>query len=213
MRWFSLVLLVGLTAGCTAANPKFGKGDGGTTQGPGPDSGTSITDFATSTGDGATGPGCAADARSCGATGSESCPDGTFVPDRTCPQGSTCSGGYCAEPTGTRSCSMAGFTSDALCEVTTMGGMQQNALACQPFVQNGALVWVCDTPFGTGTDETACTVGSACRSGVCGSNGFCFRPCAMDNDCGKQGNARTCTALTITVEGVTTSARGCVTGT
>jgi hypothetical protein len=216
MSWkhHAVALVVALTA-CTAPNPNYVAGGG-------PDDG-SANDFAVdmkpadlSGNDLA--PVCTVGQRTCLAqSGSAACEGGQYHLDRKCPTASVCATGYCQPPPASTT-SMQGQPCDA-----TGGALENDCfsgvsaeLSCQPFVASTTpkkVTWVCDAPVGAGVPGTACTTGDECRSGFCGSNGTCFRACAVTSDCPIQGNTGQtypCMDVTIVVEGEMVTAKSCV---
>jgi hypothetical protein len=208
-----LCALVLLLAACTAPNPNYagpgGDGDGGA----GSDAG--ITDDLGPQPD--LTPACNAGDRLCLAnTGSAACVDGHYVLDRKCPPDSVCAAGYCQAPPMSpatlvgQGCDLGGGPQENNCF------SQVDTLSCQPFVSNGGptdVTWICDKAVGQGLPGSACTQGSDCRSGFCGSNGTCFRTCQTNADCPFQGNTPNrfnCSNVTIVVEGVTVMAKSCI---
>jgi hypothetical protein len=211
MKWqLGAVLLL---VACTSPNPNYvGSGsfpDGSVDGAPG---GPPLVDG----GGGDLAPVCSGDQRQCLATsGSAVCMGGQFGLDRKCPTESTCQGGYCQPPAASattpagHACAFTAGPVENAC--FSMGGATTD-LSCQPFVSANKMVsWVCAHPVGTGTPGTACTKGSDCRTGFCGSNGTCFRGCETANDCPSSGGPPlNCDSVTITVEGVQVTVNSCV---
>lgn len=210
-----LATLALLAAACTAHNPDYtGGGGGGAGTAGGDLAGAGPADLAGATLDlaGPLGP-CTAGERQCsGTVASDRCEAGMFVVDRQCPAGSQCTSSYCAAPA-----TMVGTQLGLRCDA--QGGPQQiqclakPGVSCQPFVEPATrnLRWFCDTAVGSGTASTHCTKGSECRSGVCAVQaGICFDACQQTSDCTLAGTpGLTCQSMSITVEGVTVTAKGC----
>jgi|GEM_PF-2924149 len=218
---FGLVTaLVLFGSNCTVSNPLYSGNTGNPDLSASPDGGINQFDLSHSTVDLATHPSCVQSDRSCAQSGDEaslSCVLGQLAPDRTCLD-STCTDGYCNPPdqqSGSQigaDCAQNGDPNDVSCQFAPGVG-----LACQPFVtdpQNGGVEWFCGTAVGQGNSAAACTKGSDCRSGFCGTNGFCFRACGSDNDCPvnmMSGKRYHCDKVGITVEGVQVNEfRSCV---
>lgn len=217
MRFLATVaaLTIGASVvGCTAHNPNYAGDGGGGAGGVGGDLAGVTLDLAGTMVD-LSGPmgACAAGERKCaGTVASDRCEGGMFVVDRTCPADSSCAATYCSQPT-----LMLGTQIGARCDAG--GGAQQlqcsakTGLSCQPFVNplTKNLRWFCDSNVGAGTGLTHCTKGSECRSGVCSLQGICLDACQSDTDCqGIPGlTTTTCQSLTIIVEGVTVTQKGC----
>jgi hypothetical protein len=205
MRYLATLAL--FVAACTAPNPNFVGGSGGDLAGAPPaDLAGATLDLSGSLG------ACAAGQRQCsGSVASDRCESGMFVIDRDCPAGSECTSNYCAPPAsmvGTQ----IGLRCDAQSGAQQIQCLARPGVACQPFVDAGTmkLRWFCDTAVGAGTAVTRCTRGSECRSGVCVLQGVCFDACQQNGDCQLAGlPTATCQSLTITVEGVTVSQKGC----
>lgn len=211
-----LVVAVGLGVGvsaCTVSNPLYVARD---------DAGHPLVDLGHAGGDGGTtdpvdlggadlttppDPGCTKGERSCDGLGSTVCRNGTFVADRTCPDGSSCHEGYCAQPTDPADITCSdpnGGQSDTVCFLAT----NATALTCQPYVGSGSVEWYCTPAVSTDGAGTPCMDGKTCRSGFCGSNGTCFRACNSDQECPKQ--ASNCTEVGIAVEGQSITAYSCL---
>jgi hypothetical protein len=137
--------------------------------------------------------------------------------DRECPagsvagSGSSCTNGHCTPPTtnGTTSCDTGG----PLEQVCSQNGNGPPEFSCQPFLTDSrakAVEWWCAMAIGAGSGGAgaACTRGSDCHSGFCGSNGTCFWACQIDGDCPTVGMR--CNAVTLEVEGVAVSAPSCM---
>jgi hypothetical protein len=160
---------------------------------------------------------CTGDERGCLAGASARCEAGMLKQDRQCPMSSQCQSGYCQPPAPSsnnvgKACSSMGIASEALC-VNGISGGGTTAPSCQPFFVAGTSdpKWVCAAPIGAGLPGIACTQGSQCRSGFCGSNGTCFRACFSVGDCPTSGNVNwKCVAVNIAVEGRSVSAQSCV---
>ncbi len=150
-------------------------------------------------------------------SGSLACTGGALTPDRDCPNGSTCTSGYCAPPPQQqfgsaigRNCVFNNRPSEALCN--TFAG----DASCQPFLNpanpGGPVKWTCDTNVGSGTLGTACSQGNSCATGFCGSNGTCFQACDNDVDCFVPGASFQCQDVKIVVEGRTLQSKSCIPG-
>jgi len=239
MRRWAVVLALFVVGGCTAPNPDWagtpgggggvgsgggGAGDGGggvgsggaSDGGAGVDSSTGSPDLGAPDLAGAM---CSADERRCvsGPAASQACEGGHFVESRRCPNGDVsvldaqCSGGYCAPPVGAAPCDLNGGPSEAYCF-----NQISSDHSCQPFVdpQSKQVGWACALVVGSGASGDACTDGAQCRSGLCGSNGTCFRPCNTNrggnSGCPLHQPPLVCKKVTISVEGVTVSADSCV---
>jgi len=215
--------------GCTMPNPNYAGDNGGGGVGGGgsaPDMGTggggSVDmsgggDHADMSGGGTTdgGSNTCAGKRMCATNpvASQTCENGHFTSDRLCPEGDVsvldaqCNAGYCEPPVGSSPCDVTGGPSEDYCFNAV--GMDHS---CQPFVnpQSKAISWSCAVIVGQGASGDACTKGSQCRSGFCGSNGTCFRPCNGNGNCPQSNIPLSCKKVTFTVEGVTVSANSCV---
>jgi hypothetical protein len=160
---------------------------------------------------------CSGTERGCLTGASGHCENGTLKQDRQCPMSSPCQSGYCQSPPLSSNnvgklCAYMGIATEALC-VMGIGGGGTTAPSCQPFFNAGANdpKWVCAAPIGVGLPGTACTQGSQCRSGFCGSNGTCFRACFSAGDCPTQGSTSwKCVPVGIVVEGHSLNAQSCI---
>ncbi len=213
MRGRSWVCLF-LVAACTSDNPLYAPGDGGD---PRVDAAVPAGADLAGPADLATPATCSGDQRACSATASQRCVGDHFAADRACPSGSQCTTGYCGTPSmgmGTvgKSCVFAGHPTETQC----ITGAGSDTPSCQPFITGATgtateVTWLCDVPVGTGNPAAACTQGSQCRSGFCGSNGTCFRACVATPDCPGTGPVKlTCAMVTLAVEGRTVSAMSCI---
>jgi hypothetical protein len=146
---------------------------------------------------------CTANEGLCQGTGaSERCVSGQIVVDRKCPANSTCLNGYCEPPPP-----VVGSQVGMRCDVIG-GGPQQiecaakAGLACQPFWNDAQMrmTWYCNADVGAGRGANACSSGATCRSGFCGSNGYCFDACTSNFSCRDPGSLN-CKSTLITVEG------------
>ncbi len=209
----SVAVAVVCVGGCTAHNPDY-TGGGGGSGGAGADLAGVTVDLAGAAVDlsGAMGA-CTQGERKCaGIVASDRCEGGMFVVDRICPADSSCANDYCGQPTlvlGTQigaRCDTGGAPQQLQC-------MAKAGLSCQPFVNpvTKNLRWFCDSDVGAGFASTHCTTGAQCRSGVCATKaGICCDACTTDTDCATIGDTGlTCQSLEITVEGVTVTAKGC----
>src|SRR5260370_14893656 len=68
------------------------------------------------------------------------------VLDRTCPMGSTCSGGHCQPPTGAPQCTHNGDC------------VTSNNQVCDEYVVGSSLVGYCSAPSSTASGNMKCTV-------------------------------------------------------
>jgi hypothetical protein len=211
MRFLATVAAALACAACTAHNPDYtggAGGSGGDLAGVTLDLAGAVLDLSGPMGS------CTQDERKCaGTVASDRCEAGSFVVDRTCPAHSSCANDYCGQPTP-----VFGGQIGQRCDVN--GGAQQRAcmasltamLSCQPFVDPSTknIRWFCDNGVGAGRASTHCTSGAQCRSGVCAASGICFDACTTDADCPIIGDTNlTCQSLEITVEGVTVTQKGC----
>jgi hypothetical protein len=165
-------------------------------------------------GDMTTGTPCAAGERSCTTTGSERCQAGILTADRTCPDSSMCTNGYCSVPPGGigqtmgKSCAFGGGASQATCQTGA-----SSPETCQPFIAAAGppaqVTWVCDTSVGAGVAGTACTNDTDCNSGFCGGNGTCFVACVTVGECGGSMQMQ-CKQVAIMVEGSPVMASSCI---
>jgi hypothetical protein len=214
MKFLAIVAAGALacTIGCTAHNPNYTGGSGGT--GGGDLAGVTldlagvVVDLAGPMGT------CSPGDRKCaGAAASDRCEGGMFVVDRACPPSSSCTANYCAPPPA-----MFGTQVGARCDANA-GAQQLQCMAspvanltCQPFVDPSTkdIRWFCDNAVAPAKAPTHCTKNSECRSGVCAVKaGVCFDACQQNTDCQLGGGALTCQSLEITIEGVTITAKGC----
>lgn len=161
--------------------------------------------------------GCVDGTRRCAPAGgpaaSQVCKGGTFVNDRVCAD-SKCADGLCQPPaagTGTLGdpCDVdQGFGPGPSETICTQGGSTNS---CEPFLTStGEVAWVCGRQVGMGFPGTKCTQGSECRSGFCGTNGYCYRACKGQLDCPQGGpTVFLCVPVDITVEGKKVTANSC----
>ena len=212
MKFLAIVAAGALACGvgCTAHNPNYTGGGGG---GAGTDFAGVTLDLAGAVVDlsgpmGTCGP---AERKCAGTAASDRCEGGMFVVDRACPPGSSCADNYCGQPApifGTQ----VGMRCDVPNGAQQIQCLAKPGVACQPFVDATGknLRWFCDTAVGPGTGKITCTRGSECRSGVCTLQGVCLDTCQQNGDCQLAGLANaTCQSMTITVEGVTVTQKGC----
>jgi hypothetical protein len=82
-------------------------------------------------------------------------------------------------------------------------------LSCQPFVDPATrkLVWYCDAAVGPGGAGAKCSRAADCKTGVCGPGGVCIFGCHSDLECGSL--TLKCNSVSVTVEGVSDSAKSC----
>ena len=91
-----------------------------------------------------------------------------------------------------------------------------DTLSCEPFItdpSNKMVAWFCAHSVGQGLPGAACTDGSTCRTGFCGSNGTCFRACGAGAPCPVPPNGTVpyrCAGVKILVEGVEVQATSCI---
>ncbi len=217
MRYCSTAAAALLLSACTAANPFYvgptivGSDGSGLSDG-----GTGAHDLAGHPSDLASV--CTDGQRQCLAnTGSGECANGQYMLDRKCPMSSMCMKGYC-DPPPSDAATPAGHPCDA-------GGTAQenqcfsavtDTLSCEPFItdpSNKMVAWFCAHSVGQGLPGAACTDGSTCRTGFCGSNGTCFRACGAGAPCPVPPNGTVpyrCAGVKILVEGVEVQATSCI---
>ena len=118
------------------------------------------------------------------------------VPDRTCPPGSTCAGGFCDPPTA-GTC----VTTNACVSVTPN-------TVCNQYANTGTLTGHCTMSI-TGSNQcSAAGYTSKCSTGICvqTSGGFgCLEPCTVMADCKMGKHCLGVTAPT-DIEGASTAA-------
>jgi hypothetical protein len=220
VRFATITLLL---VGCTMPNPDYvepGVGGGGSGSGGGGvggmiDAGTAdlaMKDGAapSSSPDLSSPPECQSGDRSCANGSSVACVGGKKVPDRICPSGpngpGSCQAGYCELPTDAPQCDFGNGPSEDYCYQQ----VSPNS-TCVPFITGQAgVTWACGGVVGTKASGDACTNGAQCRSGLCGSNGTCFRPCTGVQDCPQHSPALSCKPIMLVVEGVPVTAHSCV---
>lgn len=198
---------------CTVDNPLYTPGPdaGGPLPGRVDLSGTAPPDLAVGVQVDLAPPSGTCSDRTCSSVGSEACVNGVPVPDRTCPEASSCSNGYCQPPA--MSGDLVGRNCDLIAPSETLCLASNNTTtSCQPFVDaSDTVLWRCAHAVGAGAVGTMCSQGNQCRSGFCGSNGTCFRPCASLADCPTSGQGkRVCSEVSIVVEGKKVSAKSCI---
>lgn len=199
------LLAASACTGCTGANPDY------TTDGAVAHAATDMghrSDLLPPPAQGTQSGTCAGtSARACGPAAN--C-EGGFVPDRVCPMGSTCLGGYCQVPLVQNGSTVGQpCDSEAQCYVS----QQTYSYACQPYVVGGKVVFHCGEKVGDGASAAPCKSDSECRSGYCiPSLNTCLRVCAgTDADCPvKNGLQLACRPVRIVVEGVPVKVESCV---
>jgi hypothetical protein len=225
--WLPFALAVAL-AGCTAPNPNWegpgtvGSGGGGSGGGNGggapPDLGApkgsppdlaspQLPDLAPPP------PSCTPGERRCSSgapPASQLCAADGQWSTRVCPVASDpalamCMGDFCQPPGDAQNCLIGNGASEDACYSLSP------TLSCQPFIdpQSNGWMWFCAKAVGTGGAGDACTHGSQCRTGFCGSNGTCFRGCEGPGDCPQHSPQLQCKQVTIEVEGVQIFENGC----
>jgi len=218
-----LVGAVGLLCACTVSNPLYlggaapdgGGGGGDGFQMAGADLAQPMPHDLAGT--------CVEGARRCVSTsataqGTQVCTGGVFVADRLCPAETKCADGYCQPPPR----STTGGITGAPCDQNFGNGdgpqenqcfTQQGTLSCEPFITGAtkSVSWICGRAVGMGLPGDPCTQGTTCRTGFCGSTGYCFRACQQDFDCPNNGQGLLqCNEVTIVVDGVQVKAMSCV---
>jgi hypothetical protein len=120
-----------------------------------------------------------------------------FVDERTCPAGSSCQSGYCIAG-ATQGCGADCSGTTSICTIFVNGS------------NTSTIGTYCAAPLGSKAGGASCTKASECASGFCirsGTSLTCYQSCGKGQQC---SGGHTCTALSVTVQGVSGTVYGCL---